>query len=78
MSSVPTTWPSTVASAAPATSIRGKGPTPKIISGSSRMLPTRPTAVERRTTTLLPMAVNRPVKIWLKKEKRKPSATITR
>ena len=42
------------------------------------MLPTRPTAVERRTTTLLPMAVNRPVKIWLKKEKRKPSATITR
>ena len=34
---MPTTWPSTVARAAPATSIRGKGPMPKI-SGVSVIL----------------------------------------
>ncbi len=38
----------------------------------------RRAAGDRRTTTLPPMAVNRPVKIWLKKENRKPRATITR
>ena len=56
-------WASTVARAAPATPIRGKGPTPKIISGSSTIFPTRPTAVDRRITTPPPVAVNRPVRI---------------
>ena len=39
---MPTTWPSTVARAAPATSIRGKGPMPKMSNGSRIMLQTEP------------------------------------
>ena len=56
-------WARTVAVAAPATPICGNGPIPKIISGSRMMFPTSPMAVERRTTTLPPIAVNIPVKI---------------
>ena len=53
----------TVASAAPATLSSGNGPIPKINNGSSMALATSPTAVERNTIELAPIAVNSPVSI---------------
>ena len=52
----PTHWPMTVASAAPATSIRGKGPRPKMRMGSKMMLVTAPTAWEIMDWTVRPVA----------------------
>ena len=52
----PTHWPMTVANAAPATSILGKGPRPKIRMGSKMMLVTAPTAWAIIDWTVRPVA----------------------
>ena len=51
----------TVAAAAPAASIRGNGPIPKISRGSSTMFITSPVAFARNGVLLSPIAVNNPV-----------------
>lgn len=53
---MPTTWPSTVARAAPATSIRGKGPMPKMSKGSRMRLITAPMPWMTIGPTVLPVA----------------------
>ena len=52
-------WAATVATAAPATPHLGKGPTPKMSTGSSTMLAPRPTAMAKKGVRLLPVALMR-------------------
>ena len=54
-----TTWPSTVAAAAPATPIFGKPKRPKIIIGSKMMLMTAPAAWEIILYTVRPVDCSR-------------------
>ena len=67
-----------VASAAPATPSAGKGPGPKMNRGSRIAFATSPSEVDRKTIELAPMAVNKPVSIWLIKVKIKPIVVIYR
>ena len=52
----PTVWPMTVARAAPATSIRGRGPRPKMRMGSRMMFTTAPAAWEIMDWKVRPVA----------------------
>ena len=48
----------------------GNGPIPKIRTGSMKKLITSPLVVARKAARLLPMAVNSPVNVWFKNEKK--------
>ena len=63
-------WANTVAMAAPMTFSSGNGPIPKIRTGSMKKLITSPLVVARKAARLLPMAVNSPVNVWFKNEKK--------
>ena len=51
-----TTWPITVAMAAPFTSRRGMGPSPKIKTGSRMILVIQPAAIQTMGTSMFPTA----------------------
>ena len=74
----PTIWPMTVAAAAPATPIRGKGPRPKMSTGSMTMLMTAPTPWVHMVRAVLPVDWSRRSNMTLRKRPAEQAQQIVR